>query len=129
MEEDMRPGMILLGIGLGLLWLAGLYNHATSWLVWLTFASAILSLLFGLMPETVSGAAPGKRSGTLMRMPPFVQTAVLLVLWIIGLASGATSWLTWWTFAFAIAYGLLGLGTSLPESRAGRPTVTGPRPA
>ncbi len=140
----MRPGMILLGIGLGLLWIAGLYNHATGWLVWLDFVCAILSLGFGLIPDnmierrigggTISTTGTTRTTTTnrveaLLRLPPFFEMVSLLVLWIIALAVGASSWMAWWTFAFAIAYGLLGVGTSLPEGGYRRTTITGPRPA
>jgi hypothetical protein len=47
-------------------------------------------------------------------------------LWIIGLMTRSNPWLTWWTFGFACAFLLVGIGAVLASRRA-MPTT--PRPA
>lgn len=114
----MRTGMILLGIGLGLLWLVGLGYQATPWLTWGNLVAALLSLGTGLLPNSAVSA---------LKASPFTLGGLLVVLWIVGLASGASLWLTWWTFVFGVAYLLFGVAT-LGE-RPFRRTAAGPRGA
>ncbi len=112
----MRVGMITLGIGLGILWIAGLEASAPAWLVWLDLAAALLSLVAPLVSE---------RLGSAVKVPPFVLAVGVGLLWIVGLATGARGWLPWWNFAFALGYLVLGFA-ALTEPTAGRP-ITGPR--
>jgi hypothetical protein len=92
---------VVLGIGLVLLWLVGLSNHASAWLTWLDGVAALCAFGIALLPE---GASRQVMSGS-----PIALAIGLFVLWIIGLAVGAESWLAWWTFAFACAFLLLGI--------------------
>jgi hypothetical protein len=110
--------VFVLAVGLGILWLVGLSSPVVpSWLLWLDFVVALLSLGTGLIPD---GATD------LSRAAPFVLGLGLLVLWIVGLATHAVSWFTWWNFAFGVAYLLFGAaGTT---ERLPRRRMTGPRP-
>lgn len=112
----MRVGMIALGIGLGILWIAGLEAGAAPWMSWLDLLAALVSLAVPLAADRLGSAA---------RVPPFALSIGVGVLWIVGLAVGVRSWLAWWNFAFAIGYLVLGFA-ALTEPGAGRP-VTGPR--
>ena len=115
----MRAGLIVLGIALGILWIAGLSAHATGWLVWLDFVVAVLSIATAAAPESVPN---------MLKASPFGYGVALLVFWIIALATHASYWMSWWTFGFGIAYLLFGLAVSWPEQRIGRPRqiYTGP---
>jgi hypothetical protein len=114
MEGGMRAGLIILGLALGILWIVGLSNHVAAWLVWTVFCVAVASLLLGLVPTEVPSAVMAS---------PVALGIALLVLWIIGLAAGTTTWMVWWTFGFGIAYVLLGFASAVPEGRR-----AGPRP-
>lgn len=88
----------LLGAGLAVTWMFGLWHHATGWLNWTICASAILAL-GGLGPTAASemfgiGTWP-------------VISSVLLAVWLFGLATNATRWLTWLSFAFGCAFLIL----------------------
>src|SRR5262249_34500726 len=111
-EEGMRPGLLGLGIGLGILWLAGLSAHAAPWLVWINFVIAVLSILTAAAPAT---------GPSLVKVTPFLYGVALLLLWIIGLGVRASYWMVWWTFAFGIVYLIYGVAASRPEQHIGRP--------
>lgn len=121
----MKIGLVVLGIGLGILWIVGLQAGVSGWLVWLDFAAACLSLLTVLAPDRALGRG--------LRASPLAVGAGLVLLWIIALAVGAAPWFAWWTLAFGIAYIILGaVGPSeegLQEGGPTVPTMTGPRPA
>lgn len=86
---------ILLAIGLVVLGLVGVGAHVTPWLSWLVFAIGVLGLIgSGMVFSRVEYGRP--TSGTM--------GVACLVLWIIGLAARAMPWLTWWTFAFGVAF-------------------------
>lgn len=112
----MRAGLIVLGIALGILWLAGLSAHASGWLTWLDFAVAVLSIVTAAAPAAVPN---------MLRASPFGFGVALLAFWIIGLATRSSYWMTWWTFGFGVAYLLFGLAVSWPEERMGRPATGG----
>ena len=115
----MRVGMISLAVGLGILWVVGLSQGAAPWLVWLDFIAALIALAAPLLPE---------QNGTIMKAPPFALAVGVGALWLGALATGVRSWLTWWNFAFAIAFLVLGFALlSEPSERTF--TGTGPRRA
>ncbi len=118
----MRAGMIILGLGLVVLWIVALGAHATGWLTWLDLIAALLA--FAAAGFTSLGRAAKSRGLDLVG--PFGLAVGLLILWIVGLATGATLWLTWWTFAFGIGFGLLGAGVGSTAMERRRP-VSGPR--
>jgi hypothetical protein len=114
-----RGSAIVLGVGLIILWIAGLAQHATPWLDWLTVVGALAAFGIAAMPVSQRG----------MAMPvgaPIGLGIALAVLWVLALSTAATGWLAWWVFAFACAFmivGLLAIGEQTPTS----PTVTHPR--
>ena len=114
-----RGGMVVLGIGLGILWIVGLTEHATAWMTWLDLIAAVISVGAVLFPESML---------TAMRASPFVLALGLFALWIIGLAAGADRWMSWWNFAFGVVYLILGGAAGAERVR---PTMTqttsGPR--
>jgi hypothetical protein len=105
----MKLGLVALGIGLGVLFILGLAGFATPWMAWLDCGLAIASLLSVVVPD--------EWQATLRSAPSGIAVALLAV-WIAGLASRATPWLTWWNFVFAVAYGALALTRmALPDYR------------
>jgi hypothetical protein len=108
---------VALAIGLVILWIVGLSAHATAWLTWLDGLGALFgfALAAGIVPGVSAAAAA---SG------PIALAIGLGILWIIGLVMHAEMWLTWWTFAFAIAFLLVGIGAGMQE----RPRVDVRRP-
>ena len=112
----MRIVSVLFAIGLGLLWLAGLRVGATPWLTWLDFVAALLALGSAVLPADTAA---------LFKASPIGIGVGLLVVWIIGVVTGAVPWLAWWTFAFGVAFiifGLIGMG-SRPVDRTLHPTA------
>lgn len=113
---------IILGIGLLVLWIAGITSpDAARWLAW-------LDLLAGLCAFIVAGAvgsagARERRSGG-----PIGLAVALFVFWIFGLVTSPVVWLPWWNFGFACAFLFLGVfGGSAPPSVRRRPG-SGPGP-
>lgn len=111
----MRVGMMALAVGLGILWVVGMAEGAVSWLVWLDFVAALAAMAVPLLPE---------RGGASLKAPPFVLAFGVGLLWVFALATGVRSSLTWWNFAFAVAFLVLGFA-ALGEP--GGRTITGPR--
>jgi hypothetical protein len=120
----MRAGLIVLGLGLLVLWLVGLNSDATGWLTWLDFLGGLASLATAAMPGLSvpgeAGALPVRESSRAAVAPLLIGVG-LLGLWIAGLIARATPWLTWWNFAFGIAFGLLGsaIGAAVERRRPG----------
>jgi hypothetical protein len=104
----------LLGSGLFTLWIfALLYSHS-SWLSWTILACSIVAL-GGIGP-----AATSEMFG--IGTWPLVGT-VLLAAWLFGLAVGAVGWLTWFSFAFGLAFLILSFAFTLANdnlSKIGR---------
>ena len=102
-----RGVSVVLGIGLIILWIAGLSSHAThggAWLTWLDGVAGLVAIAIGV------GVGKQARMG----VPGWGLIALgLFILWIVGLAAAAPVWLAWWTFAFACAFVILAAsGTS-----------------
>jgi hypothetical protein len=105
--------MIVLGIGLLLIWLAGVSTHSAGWLSWLDFVAGATSLLIGAFrPAEV---APATRFGM-----PLALAIGLFVIWLIGLGVGSPHARVWWTFAFACAYLLVALSVGTPARQTTR---------
>ena len=100
----------LLGAGLAVTWMFGLWYHATGWLNWAVCAAAIVALA-GLGPAAASEMF-GIGTWPLISM-------VLLSVWLFGLATNATRWLTWLSFAFGCAFLLLTAGFTSAMSHFG----------
>jgi hypothetical protein len=112
----------LLGVGLIILWIVGLAQHATPWLTWLDVVGALFSLAIA------AGAGPAVerafRAGA-----PIALGVGLAILWIIALATHATAWLSWWTFGFACAFIILGIVGGVVGERMARPHFAQRHPA
>ncbi len=108
-----RIGSGVLGLGLVILWIVGLSNHATHWLTWLDGLAALCAFAVAAMAPT-EGVRRNVSSASI------ALSIGLFVLWIIALAVGASSWLAWWTFAFACAFLLLGVGGMIAPRQEGR---------
>ncbi len=116
----MRPGMIGLGLGMGLLWVLGLVFGQPAWITWLDFLAALLSLAAPAIRSPSSTTGP---RSALLTAGPFSLGIGVGLLWIIALASGVSEWMTWLNFVGAVAYLLLGFG--MAGERGVRP-ITGP---
>lgn len=92
---------IALGVGLVILWLVGLGNHATSWLTWVDGLAALAA--FGVAASVSEGMAASRAASG-----PLILAAALFGLWVIALFVGASHWLAWWTFAFGCGFLVLG---------------------
>ena len=101
-----RGVSVALAIGLVILWIVGLGEHATAWLTWLDGLGAQFgfALAGGIVPGLSNAAAAAG---------PIALAIGLGILWIIGLATHTEAWLTWWTFAFAVAYLIVGIGAGM----------------
>jgi len=104
-----RIGSVILGVGLVVLWIVGMNHGATSWLTW-------MNGIAGLVSFVIAALAPGE-PGRASSFGPAVIGFGLVGLWIVGLATHATGWLIWWTFAFACAYFITAIGSSAPLPR------------
>jgi hypothetical protein len=105
-----RIGSGVLGIGLVILWIVGLSDHATHWLTWLDGLGALCAF-------AVAAMAPSEGVRRDVSSASIALSIGLYVLWIIALATSAASWLAWWTFAFACAFLLLGVGGMIAPQR------------
>ncbi len=113
-----RETSIGLGIGLIIWWLVGLSDHAAAWLTWLDGIAALCA--FGIGAAVV----PSRANAPVTAGGPIALSIGLFVLWLIGLATHAQSWLAWWTFVFACAFLAVGVYASTRlERRGGAPTT------
>jgi len=115
----LRNGDALAGVGLLLLWLAGLVTRSTQWLTWVNL---ILSICAFYLAAYGKDRAAGP-AGTI------ALACTLFVSWIVALAQGATGWLSWATFGIACFILLVGIGSALSrfDSRI-PPRITRPTP-
>jgi hypothetical protein len=94
---------IALGIGLLVLWIAGLAYHAPAALTWLDGAAALVAV--GISAAFAVGPSAGMVAAGFLSLG-------LFVLWIVGLAVGGANWLAWWTFWFACGFLLLAVAAA-----------------
>lgn len=106
-----RTYSVILGLGLAILWIAGLGSpNAAGWLTWLDGVAALCAFI-------IAGALnPTYISRTSRAAAPVLLSVGLFVLWIVGLTSQVVPWLAWWTFAFACAFLVLGLAAAAKPS-------------
>jgi hypothetical protein len=95
-----RNGSIALGIGLVVLWIVGLSNHAASWMSWLDLVGAIFAFGGANLADRVSQTA---RIGG-----PVALGFGLFGLWIGGVTTGSSTGLAWANFGFGIGFVVLG---------------------
>jgi hypothetical protein len=79
---------------------------ATVWLTWTVGIAAALAF------ATV-GLIPARRGSTLAALCLGAVAGGLLLLWILGLESHATAWLSWWVFVAALLTGGAAFGAAL----------------
>lgn len=105
-----RTYSFLLGLGLAILWLAGITSYAPLWFTWLTAIAAICAFGGSLMVDSMPPV--GRRLG------PLALSLGLFGLWIAGLLERVPPWQIWWTFFFAAAFLLLFAATFTTRTRA-----------
>jgi hypothetical protein len=91
-----RLGSVVLGAGLVVLWIVGLNQGATMWLTWLLGLAGLASIVVAAMLPAQHGREGAK--------PPALLGFALFGIWIVAIASRATPWLVWWTFALGFAH-------------------------
>ena len=95
----------LIGFGLTAMWVIGLSEDSTVWLTWLVGIVAALSFAtVGLIPERQGSLWAGACLALL--------SGGLGVMWLVGLFTHATPWLTWWSFVAAILSVLVAVGAA-----------------
>src|SRR5262249_22895503 len=110
-----RPWMIVLGVGLLLLWLAGVGSRTGGGLLWIDFVLGVASIGAGVFAAALSRNA---RMGI-----PVALSIALFFVWMSGLALRQQPWRSWWTFAFACGYLLV---AALAGAAQQRPTEGAP---
>lgn len=99
----MRTWSMFFGVGLLVLWLAGLNNpQAVGWLTWLDGLAGILAFAV----SAGLGDFPSRRAA--MR-GPIALSIGLFAMWAVALTGGVPAWQGWWTFAFACGFLFLGV--------------------
>jgi hypothetical protein len=112
----------VLGLGLAALWVAGLNSPiAPRWFTWFDGLAAAGAFIVAAMMQSYDTRA--KRVGG-----PITLAIGLLVLWIIGLATGAVGWMSWWTFAFACGFLTLAVAAGGPAPVTGETEIRTTRP-
>ena len=96
----------LIGAGLAAIWVIAMAVDATVWLTWLIGIAAALSF------ATV-GLIPDKRSSAGAAVCLALLTGGLGTMWLVGLVTHATPWLTWWTLVGAILTGGIATGAGI----------------
>lgn len=115
----MRAWSVIFGIGLVILWLAGLNNpNAQGWLTWFDGFAAVLAFVL-----SSSFSEYSTRRATFVG--PVALSVGLFALWLVSLATAAPSWQGWWTFIFGCGFLILGLAARRPPA-AIRPTEVRP---
>jgi hypothetical protein len=93
----LRASLVSLAVCTLLLWLVGVVDGATTWMVWVDGVVAVLTLL--LVPVTRD------RVGAIgVAIGPTLLGLGLIAVFIVGLATDATAWITWFTLAWGIGY-------------------------
>ena len=93
----LRALLVTLGIAMFLLWLVGLVDHATDWVVWVDGIAALLTL--GLVAATHDRLGPIGAS-----LGPNLIGLGLVAVFVVGLVTDASAWIVWFTLAFGTGY-------------------------
>lgn len=102
-----RGFSFLLGVGLIALWFVALGSPvAAPWLTWLLGVAALGSFAIS------AAGSEFDRDKRLRSSAPIALSLALFGLWITAFATNVVSWMTWWTFAFACCYLVLGVAAS-----------------
>ena len=108
MERRAQGAAALLATGLAVAWMFAVGYHATSWLGWTNLAAAIVA--FGSLGTIRTTELQGFATWPLVSL-------VLFAGWLFGLATSATAWLTWISFAGGCGFLLLTIGFLLAYTR------------
>jgi ABC-type transport system involved in cytochrome c biogenesis permease subunit len=101
----------ILGLGLVVLWVAGLSSpDAANWMTWLDGLAALCA--FGIAAYATPYATRNSRAGM-----PIVLSVGLFILWLAGQSAGVVPWMSWWNFAFACAFLILGIYSMMERRR------------
>jgi hypothetical protein len=92
----------VLGTGLAVLGLNGLNQPGAHWVAWLDLVAA-----FGAFAVVIT---PPRRSKFVAA--PFTIGIALFAVWFSSFLGPVPIWMTWWNFAFASLFSLLGVGAS-----------------
>jgi hypothetical protein len=98
---------IALGLGLVILWIAGLAYHGMRWLTLLDGVAALGSVL------VAAAFAVAPLAGTALSA---TVSLGLFLLWLIAIAAGGGSALAWWNFGFACAFMVVAAASVARES-------------
>ena len=93
----LRASLSVLALALLLLWVVGVTDGATPWMTWLDGVAAVLTLL--LVPVTRPSIGPVGAA-----VVPSLIGSGLVAMFVVGLATHASGWLTWFTGAFGAGY-------------------------
>jgi hypothetical protein len=105
----------LSGAGLAAMWVTGMAVDATVWLTWLVGIAAALSF-------AAIGLIPDKRGSIWAALSLALVSGGLGTMWLVGLVSHATPWLTWWTFVGGLVTGIIAAGAGLQAALDGART-------
>ena len=106
---------VALGTGLAILWVAGLSSpYAPGWFTWMDGLAALGAFF-------IAGRVSDRDMRSRKMSGPVTLSIGLFALWIAGLATDATPWLCWWTFAFACAALVFGVSAGGTEPIAQEP--------
>jgi len=112
-----RTWLTVLGIGMVVLWIAGLSSPiASRWMVWLDLVAAALTFI-GVAGTRETTDRSTRAGGTI------ALSAGVFAIWLGGMVNGAVPWLTWWNFIFACGYLLVGIAASRRGGRAAGDTT------
>jgi hypothetical protein len=83
------------------------------WMGWIDLAIGVVAL--------ISSGALGRTPRSTTMATQIGLGIAALVVWVVALSVGAVAWLTWWTFAFGVAF-VLSSFVSRPELPTGPDT-------
>src|ERR1700722_16549841 len=89
---------VLMGVGLAVLWLAGLGSPTSvAWVTWLDFVAGLWA--FGIVAGGRINFRIGERADSAIAL-----SVGLFAIWIVGLTTIAPGWQSWWNFGFACGF-------------------------
>lgn len=92
----MKPLVVALSIGFLILGIAGVVAPTVLWLSWLVSIAGALGTLAAFFTPSSTRYGESGIAGA--------EGVAAGVLWIIALATRHHGWMTWWTFAFGVAF-------------------------
>jgi len=99
----MRGVNLVLGAALFALGVVGVRASLAQWLLSLIFLLAFGAFVTALAPP---------RAFAVSRALDLGLGAALVVVWLVALGASIESWFAWWTFAFGVAFLIVGVGAA-----------------